>query len=97
MLFEAQRVFQLCLTVLFGDIAEGPGKPQAASLRATKSELRVLHRCHRRRKQSGRFYFPGHAEGQCDTYPEGAGGLVAMREEGTEDAPAFVQADAPSR
>ena len=41
--FKAQLVFWLWLTVLFGNfaeaLAEGRGKAQAASLRATKSEL----------------------------------------------------------
>jgi K+-transporting ATPase ATPase B chain len=41
--FEAQLVFWLWLTVLFGNfaeaLAEGRGKAQAASLRATKAEL----------------------------------------------------------
>ena len=45
MLFEGQLVFWLWLTVLFGNfaeaIAEGRGKAQAASLRATKAELRA--------------------------------------------------------
>ncbi len=44
-LFEGQLVFWLWLTVLFGNfaeaIAEGRGKAQAASLRATKAELRA--------------------------------------------------------
>ncbi|WP_374943075.1 potassium-transporting ATPase subunit KdpB [Sphingomonas sp.] len=43
--FEAQLVFWLWLTVLFGNfaeaLAEGRGKAQAASLRATKAELRA--------------------------------------------------------
>ena len=43
--FEAQLVFWLWLTVLFGNIAEalaeGRGKAQAAALRATKAELRA--------------------------------------------------------
>ena len=43
--FEGQLVFWLWLTVLFGNfaeaIAEGRGKAQAASLRATKAELRA--------------------------------------------------------
>ncbi|MBC7522520.1 MAG: potassium-transporting ATPase subunit B, partial [Sandarakinorhabdus sp.] len=41
--FEGQLVFWLWLTVLFGNfaegLAEGRGKAQAASLRATKAEL----------------------------------------------------------
>ena len=41
--FEGQLVFWLWLTVLFGNfaeaIAEGRGKAQAASLRATKADL----------------------------------------------------------
>ena len=41
--FQAQLVFWLWLTVLFGNfaeaLAEGRGKAQAASLRATKAEL----------------------------------------------------------
>ncbi|GHH15538.1 potassium-transporting ATPase ATP-binding subunit [Sphingomonas glacialis] len=44
-LFEGQLVFWLWLTVLFGNVAEalaeGRGKAQAASLRATKAELRA--------------------------------------------------------
>ncbi|WP_374648448.1 potassium-transporting ATPase subunit KdpB [Rhizorhabdus sp.] len=44
-LFEAQLVLWLWLTVLFGNfaeaLAEGRGKAQAASLRATKAELRA--------------------------------------------------------
>ena len=44
-LFEGQMVFWLWLTVLFGNLAEalaeGRGKAQAASLRATKSELKA--------------------------------------------------------
>ena len=44
-LFQAQLVFWLWLTVLFGNfaeaMAEGRGKAQAASLRATKAELRA--------------------------------------------------------
>ncbi len=44
-LFEGQLVFWLWLTVLFGNfaeaIAEGRGKAQAASLRATKAELQA--------------------------------------------------------
>jgi K+-transporting ATPase ATPase B chain len=44
-LFEAQLVLWLWLTVLFGNfaeaIAEGRGKAQAASLRATKADLRA--------------------------------------------------------
>ena len=43
--FQAQLVFWLWLTVLFGNfaeaMAEGRGKAQAASLRATKAELRA--------------------------------------------------------
>lgn len=43
--FEGQLVFWLWLTVLFGNfaeaIAEGRGKAQAASLRATKAQLRA--------------------------------------------------------
>ena len=43
--FEGQLVFWLWLTVLFGNVAEalaeGRGKAQAASLRATKAELRA--------------------------------------------------------
>ena len=43
--FEGQLVFWLWLTVLFGNfaeaIAEGRGKAQAASLRATKAELKA--------------------------------------------------------
>ncbi|TXG83375.1 MAG: potassium-transporting ATPase subunit KdpB [Sphingomonadales bacterium] len=43
--FEGQLVFWLWLTVLFGNfaeaLAEGRGKAQAASLRATKAELRA--------------------------------------------------------
>ena len=43
--FEAQLVFWLWLTVLFGNfteaLAEGRGKAQAASLRATKADLRA--------------------------------------------------------
>ena len=43
--FEGQLVFWLWLTVLFGNfaeaIAEGRGKAQAASLRATKADLRA--------------------------------------------------------
>ena len=43
-LFEAQIVFWLWLTVLFGNfaeaLAEGRGKAQAAALRSTKAELR---------------------------------------------------------
>lgn len=43
--FEGQLVFWLWLTVLFGNfaegLAEGRGKAQAASLRATKSELKA--------------------------------------------------------
>ena len=43
--FQAQLVFWLWLTVLFGNfaeaLAEGRGKAQAASLRATKAELRA--------------------------------------------------------
>lgn len=43
--FEAQLVFWLWLTVLFGNVAEalaeGRGKAQAAALRATKAELRA--------------------------------------------------------
>ncbi|MBV0912497.1 potassium-transporting ATPase subunit KdpB [Anianabacter salinae] len=44
LLFEAQIVFWLWVTVLFGNfaeaLAEGRGKAQAASLRSTKAELR---------------------------------------------------------
>ena len=44
-LFEGQLVFWLWLTVLFGNVAEalaeGRGKAQAASLRATKADLRA--------------------------------------------------------
>ncbi|MEG3176419.1 potassium-transporting ATPase subunit KdpB [Sphingomonas sp. RB3P16] len=44
-MFEGQLVFWLWLTVLFGNVAEalaeGRGKAQAASLRATKAELRA--------------------------------------------------------
>ncbi|WP_353203566.1 potassium-transporting ATPase subunit KdpB [Sphingomonas sp.] len=43
--FEAQLVFWLWLTVLFGNVAEalaeGRGKAQAAALRATKADLRA--------------------------------------------------------
>ena len=45
MAFQAQLVFWLWLTVLFGNfaeaMAEGRGKAQAASLRSTKAELRA--------------------------------------------------------
>ena len=62
--FEAQLIFWLWLTVLFGNfaeaLAEGRGKAQAASLRSTKAELTgkrlkgdALRDCRRERAAGG--------------------------------------------